>query len=135
MEGTFEEMWTSLSVTICGLPPETMCFVGHEYTVKNYTFGVEQDPGNELMRARLDWAQKVTAEGGVTVPTTVEEEWRTNIFLRGKDAAFCSRHKVADAFRAFQKMRTLKNGSMIITLDMLKGTRGMIPGKFRRMCC
>lgn len=132
MEGTMEEMWTSLSEVIGSMPPDTKVFVGHEYTVKNYQFGVQHDPNNTAMRERLEWAMSVTASGGVTVPTTLEEEWKTNIFLRCKDPALYTSHGCTDPVEAFKKLRTAKDGSMCITSEMLRNMNGMIPGKYRR---
>ena len=50
LEGTMAEMWMSLSEVIGGMPPETKVFAAHEYTVKNYEFGVQHDPDNVAMR-------------------------------------------------------------------------------------
>lgn len=137
LEGTFEEMWTTLAVTLGSLEPSTKVFVGHEYTVKNLEFGCTHDPNNANMKARLEWARTTTAQGGVTVPTTVAEEWKTNVFLRCADPEFqaaksdlvCSPCAPMDLFG---KIRTLKDGSMKITPEMLKGFPGMIPGKYRK---
>merc|ERR1712194_576471 len=95
LEGSYDEMWTSLSDTLGSMPPDTKIYAAHEYTVKNYEFGVQQDPDNTAMRKRLEWAKDVRANGGVTVPSTVEEEWKTNIFLRCKDPDLCARCGVA----------------------------------------
>ena len=83
------------------------------------------------MRDRLQWAKAVRANGGVTVPTTLEEEWRTNVFLRCADPAFYTQHGAASPLECFSKIRKLKDGTMRITTEMLKGMDGMIPGKYR----
>ena len=83
------------------------------------------------MSERLQWARAVRADGGVTVPTTLEEEWCTNVFLRCADPDFCAQHGAANAIECFSKIRKLKDGTMQITTEMLKSMEGMIPGRYR----
>jgi len=140
LEGTYTDMWKDLSVTLGGLKPKTKVFVGHEYTVQNYQFGCSQDPGNAEMLARLEWAMDVRKDtaNGICVPTTIEEEWKTNIFMRCADEGFQTSHpdfnkeSVTNSFELFSVMRKRKDGTMRITSEMLRGMDGMIPGKYRR---
>ena len=50
LEGTMEEMWTSLAETLGALPPETRILPGHEYTVANLEFGTQQVGGYPYCR-------------------------------------------------------------------------------------
>ena len=132
-EGTIEDLWVDLTKRLGELKPETKVFVGHEYTVKNYEFGCAHDPTNADMKARLEWARATQASGGVTVPTTIAEEWKTNIFLRCADPDFLKAFPdVASSEDLFKKLRKLKDGTMNITTEMLKTMNGMIPAKFRK---
>ena len=40
------------------------------------------EPNNQRLKAKHEWARKVTSEGGFTVPSTIEDEKLTNPFLR-----------------------------------------------------
>lgn len=79
-DGTVETMWASLQL-LAGLPPETRVYCGHEYTVENYRFACSQSE-DAIYRERLVWAQGQER----TVPSTMAEELRSNIFLRAGSA-------------------------------------------------
>ncbi len=68
--------------TIRSLPHETRIFCGHEYTVKNLKFAQNLEPDNKDIAEKLEWAIKVTSEGGRTVPSTIAEELKINPFMR-----------------------------------------------------
>jgi len=80
-EGTPEQMWTSLD-RLRKLPPETVIYCGHEYTLANATFAVTVDPKNTRLHERLHEIEALRAEGKPTLPTTMEAELATNPFLR-----------------------------------------------------
>eukprot|EP00756_Hemistasia_phaeocysticola_P015293 Hpha_TRINITY_DN15398_c1_g5::TRINITY_DN15398_c1_g5_i1::g.88593::m.88593/K01069/E3.1.2.6, gloB; hydroxyacylglutathione hydrolase len=132
LEGSYAEMWHSLSDLLGSLPGDTSVYPAHEYTIKNYEFGVKEDPENKEIAARLEWAKKTRAAGGVTVPTTIAEEARSNIFLRPNDAAFRKKFGDATASELFSQIRKRKDGTMEITTAMLASLPGMIPGKIRK---
>ena len=149
-EGTYANLWTDLTETIGSLKPETRVFVGHEYTIKNLEFGLKEDPNNQMIKERLEWAKTVRAKDGVTVPTTVAEEWKTNIFLRCCDPMFQKDHqndlfecpkmglegqdsKIKNyGFELFSVLRKRKDGNLNITTEMLITMPGVIPGKIRK---
>mmetsp|Transcript_20998 Transcript_20998/g.39402 ORF Transcript_20998/g.39402 Transcript_20998/m.39402 type:complete len:267 (-) Transcript_20998:208-1008(-) len=64
------------------LPPETLVYVGHEYTTTNLAYASVVEPENKELQARVKWAQDRRKEGLPTVPTTIKDEWETNPFLR-----------------------------------------------------
>jgi len=110
LEGNHEMMWHSLC-RIAALPPETRIYCGHEYTVANARFGLSVEPGNALLRRRLEDAEQTVAAGGLTVPTILEQELQTNVFLRPHNIATRTRlgmGAVAD-WRVFGELRERKN--------------------------
>lgn len=82
---------------IAALPDETRVYCGHEYTIANARFGVQIEPGNPALAARLKLVQEQRAKGLFTVPTTIGEEKATNVFVRAGDAAeFAARREAKD---------------------------------------
>ncbi len=75
-------MHKNLLGAIGSLPPETRIFCGHEYTVPNLKFALSVEPDNENVANKLEWAKKITLEGGRTVPSTIADERKTNPFMR-----------------------------------------------------
>lgn len=80
-EGTMEQMYGSLS-RLAELPPPTLLFCAHEYTLANLCFALEVDPDNGLLRRRFVDATEARAGSRPTVPSTVADELATNPFLR-----------------------------------------------------
>ncbi|XP_027104105.2 hydroxyacylglutathione hydrolase cytoplasmic isoform X1 [Coffea arabica] len=81
-EGTAEQMYQSLCVTLGSLPKPTQVFCGHEYTEKNFQFAITVEPDNEKIRQKLAWAQQQRRSGLPTIPSTIGEELETNPFMR-----------------------------------------------------
>lgn len=81
-EGTAEQMYQSLCVTLGSLPKPTRVYCGHEYTVKNLQFAHTVEPDNERIKLKLAWAQHQRQAGLATIPSTIEEEMETNPFMR-----------------------------------------------------
>jgi hydroxyacylglutathione hydrolase len=77
-EGTMPMMRDSLA-KLRALDPATRVWCGHEYTGKNLAFARSMLPDDAAIAARR-------AEG-CTVPSTIGEERRTNVFLRWDDPA------------------------------------------------
>ena len=80
-EGTPEQMWSSLQKFLA-FPPQTQIYCAHEYTLSNADFAISVEPGNELLKARIEREAGRRARGEPTVPTTMAEELATNPFLR-----------------------------------------------------
>lgn len=110
LEGTPEMMWRSLE-RIARLPGDTVIYCGHEYTVQNARFGLTIEPGNQRLAERLAEAEAKVAAGEPTLPTRLDLELATNVFLRAGD------HKVrrglgmgaAADWRVFAEIRDRKN--------------------------
>ncbi|KAF3331869.1 hydroxyacylglutathione hydrolase cytoplasmic-like isoform X1 [Carex littledalei] len=81
-EGTAEQMYQSLCVTLGSLPKPTRVYCGHEYTVKNLQFALTVEPENEKIKQKLSWAQEQRHKGEPTIPSTLEDEFETNPFMR-----------------------------------------------------
>ncbi|PPD85222.1 hypothetical protein GOBAR_DD17821 [Gossypium barbadense] len=95
-EGTAEQMYQSLCVTLGSLPKPTRVYCGHEhpvstkvlakenfrYTVKNLQFASTVEPKNARIQQKLAWANGQRKAGLPTIPSTIEEEMETNPFMR-----------------------------------------------------
>ena len=95
-EGTHEEMFNSLQL-IKSLPLDTEIYCGHEYTLKNSDFCLKYDSGNKRLISKIESVKNQIAKGRPTIPSTLEEELQTNIFLRSKNV------------KNFSKLRDLKD--------------------------
>ena len=93
IEGTPEMMVASLFKVIGALPRTTRVFFGHEYTENNLRFAAMVEPDNAAVQARLAKARATLQAGGLTTPSTLEDEWATNPFLRGDSAAIRAKVK------------------------------------------
>ena len=80
-EGTFEQMWGSLS-KLAALPPDTTVYSGHEYTEANARFAMSIEPDNPDLISRRDAVAAARRSGTPTVPSQLSEELKTNPFLR-----------------------------------------------------
>lgn len=98
-EGTPEQMFASLGA-LAALAGQTRVYCGHEYTQDNLRFAAHVEPDNEDVKRAQRRAAAMRAEGKPTVGTTIDEEKRTNPFLRAADvAAFAALRKAKDSFR------------------------------------
>ena len=95
-EGTHEEMFNSLQL-IKNLPLDTKIYCGHEYTLKNSEFCLKHDPENKALISKIENVKNQLINGRPTIPSTLEEELKTNIFLRSKN------------IENFSKLRDLKD--------------------------
>ena len=95
-EGTHEQMFNSLQL-LKNLPSKTEIYCGHEYTLKNSDFCLKYDAKNKALISKIEIIKNKLAKGKPTIPTTLEEELQTNIFLRSKNV------------ENFSKLRDLKD--------------------------
>lgn len=82
-EGDAEMLFNSLQ-KFKELPPTTKVYCAHEYTLKNYQFAHEMFPDDKDIEQRLVEVHKRRRQNLPTIPSTLGEEFRTNIFLRAK---------------------------------------------------
>ena len=113
-EGKAATMVDSLA-KLSKLPDDTKVYCGHEYTEKNLRFALTLEPNNQRLKSKHEWAKKTVAEGGHTVPSTIEDEKHTNPFLRTDSIELIANVKRADPKIAgdpisiFAKARELKD--------------------------
>lgn len=85
-EGTPAQMWGSLQ-KLRALPADTIVCSGHEYTEANARFALSLDPDNAALISRYERIKAARAVGRPTVPSALDDEKRTNPFLRADDPA------------------------------------------------
>jgi hydroxyacylglutathione hydrolase len=99
LEGTPEQMHASLQ-TLAALEPDTRVYCGHEYTQANLRYAAHVEPNNRDVARAGERAAELRARAEPTVPGTIEEELRTNPFMRAKSAEeLGARRKEKDGFR------------------------------------
>lgn len=99
-EGTPEQMYRSLQ-RIVGLPPETLLYCAHEYTLSNARFVAHAEPDNDAIADRLQRVEQMRAAGEITLPTSVAEERATNSFVRASTwQDFAQLRAAKDSFRS-----------------------------------
>ena len=109
-EGTYEQMFASLN-KIKKLPSSTKIYCGHEYTKNNYEFCIRYDGKNRFLQKKLNWINFQLNNSEPTVPISLSDELKTNIFLR------CDSLPVKEALGMnnasdeviFKKLRDLKD--------------------------
>jgi hydroxyacylglutathione hydrolase len=81
------------------LPPETMVYCAHEYTLSNARFAAAVEPENAAVAARYAAVQVARGKGEATVPFALAEEAATNPFVRaGSVEELAARRSAKDAF-------------------------------------
>ena len=80
-DGTFGQLCASL-MRIRDLPPETLVYCAHEYTVDNLGFAKWVEPDSAALARRDAEALALQEKGIPTVPSTLALERETNPFLR-----------------------------------------------------
>ena len=109
-EGSYEQMFNSLQ-KFKKLPLDTKIYCGHEYTKKNLEFCLRYEPNNKYLKKKKNWIDNKIKINLPSIPISIKEELRTNIFLR------CNEHEVKNALNLsnaseqeiFVKLRDLKD--------------------------
>ncbi len=109
-EGTYSQMFTSIN-KIKQLPKETKIFCGHEYTKNNLEFCLKFDKNNKFLKQKKTWVYSRLNKNLPTIPTTLKDELRTNIFLRCDNGDIKNAIKLNSAPEevVFKKLRNLKD--------------------------
>lgn len=107
-EGSAKEMQNSLSI-LATLPPATLVYCGHEYTLSNLKFAASVDQKNPRIAEKLKWAESLDHLGGCTMPTTIKDELATNPFMRTNDPALQTIMGISDPVQLMHHLRELKN--------------------------
>lgn len=80
-DGSIEELFESLT-KIKNLPQNTDIYCAHEYTLDNLEFALSLEPNNQNLFEKKTLSQKLRAQNQPTLPTKLENELKTNPFLR-----------------------------------------------------
>ncbi|MEH6629910.1 MAG: hydroxyacylglutathione hydrolase [Halopseudomonas aestusnigri] len=109
-EGTPEMMWQSLQQYLT-LPEQTVVYCAHEYTLANADFALTIDPTNKNLIQRVAEIRKLRSEDKPTVPSRLDEEFKTNPFLRPNDPHIREQLKMVSATDAevFKEIRLRKD--------------------------
>jgi len=109
-EGDHKQMLTSLN-KIKKLPRETKIYCGHEYTYKNAEFCMKYDSNNNDLKKKFEKIKKLKLQNLPTIPSTLEDELKSNIFLRcdEKELKIKLNMKNQEDFKVFKKVRDLKD--------------------------
>jgi len=110
-EGTPPMMLASLE-SLAALPPATLVYCAHEYTLANLAFARAVEPDNTALAARIAQAEASRAKNEPTVPSDIALELATNPFLRCKEQ---------DLLDSLQSQGRLLKGS---TADVFATVRG-----------
>jgi hydroxyacylglutathione hydrolase len=80
-DGTFEQLAASLQ-RIAQLPPETLIYCAHEYTLANLGFAAWVEPESGMLHQRIAQEQEKREARLPTLPSSLAQELQTNPFLR-----------------------------------------------------
>ena len=103
-------MLTSLN-KIKKLPKETKIYCGHEYSYKNAEFCIKYDGDNINLKKQFEKIKKLRFSNLPTIPTYLEDELNSNIFLRcdQNDLKIKLNMKNEEDFKVFRIVRDLKD--------------------------
>ena len=109
-EGNHKQMLTSLN-KIKELPKNTKIYCGHEYSYKNAEFCIKYDSDNIDLKKKFEKIKQLRSKNLPTLPTILEEELRSNIFLRcdKNDLKNKLNMKNKEDLEVFRKIRDLKD--------------------------
>jgi hydroxyacylglutathione hydrolase len=98
-EGTPAQMHANMQ-RLAKLPPDTLVYCAHEYTLANGRFAVTVEPDNRALAERMAEVEALRERGRPTVPTTIALELATNPFMRASSVAeLAERRAGKDNFR------------------------------------
>lgn len=109
-EGSAEQMWHSLQL-IKQLPKETQIYCAHEYTQSNGAFALTLEPANKTLNQRMQQVKQLRQDNKSTIPSTLEQEFATNPFLREDSLSLQQTLNMVGqtAAEIFRKVRELKD--------------------------
>ena len=110
LEGTHDEMFNSLN-NLKKLPLNTKIYCGHEYTKSNLDFCLKYDPENVDLKNKAEAIYSKIKNNKSTLPSTIGEEIKTNIFLRcdNLDIKKKLNSLMSSDLEIFTKLRDLKD--------------------------
>ncbi len=84
LEGTSLQMYESLN-KLNSFPENTKIYPAHEYTENNLKWALSLKSNDIFIIERLKIVQRKRQEGKPSLPSTISEERKTNLFLRAKN--------------------------------------------------
>lgn len=84
-EGTAEQMYNSLR-KLDQFPAQTQVFCAHEYTESNLRFARSFAPESKAVALREAEVKVIRGQGASTIPSTLETERLSNLFLNASNA-------------------------------------------------
>ena len=112
--GTVADLHLSLS-RLAQLPPETLVYCAHEYTLANLIFAQTVEPDNMDIHKRLESVRDLRARGIPSLPSKLKLELATNPFLRGhipavvRSAEAHGGHQLSNSAEVFTALRHWKD--------------------------
>ena len=93
------------------LPKETKIYCGHEYTYRNAEFCIKYDLNNIDLKNHFERVKKLRLKNLPTIPTSLEDELKSNIFLRcdQNDLKIKLNMENQEDIEVFKKIRDLKD--------------------------
>lgn len=125
-EGGPEQMLEG-TTKLAALPPETLVYVGHEYTIKNLQFALDVEPDNPAAQAKILWAQEQRVASRATVPSTIGDEKTFNPFMRCAEPAVRAKVGASTDVECMRKLRNAKDNFAGTTRPWIPGG-GPLPG-------
>jgi len=109
-EGDHKQMLLSLN-KLKNLPKDTKIYCGHEYTYKNAEFCMTHDNENTELIKYFDKIKKLRLNKLPTIPSRLEDELKSNIFLRcdQNDLKIKLNMENIEDLKVFKKLRELKD--------------------------
>ena len=83
-EGTYKQMYSSLE-RIKSLPKNTLIYCAHEYTKSNLLWALNLKPKDQDIKNKLSEVEKKLSLNELTIPFSLDEELKINLFLRAKN--------------------------------------------------
>ena len=83
-EGTHKQMYASLE-KIKLLPRKTLIYCAHEYTKSNLLWALNLKPDDQDIKNKLLQVEKKISQNELTIPFSLDEEMKINLFLRAKN--------------------------------------------------
>ncbi|MBJ7549623.1 hydroxyacylglutathione hydrolase [Marinomonas ostreistagni] len=115
-EGSPAQMLSSM-MKLRSLPPETLVYGTHEYTLSNYRFALAIDPNNSALIEADKTATALRDNETPTLPSTIALEQQTNPFMRfdreevvAGAAALLNEPMAMDTINSFAQIRRAKDG-------------------------
>lgn len=108
-EGNSKDMLKNIEQVFSKFPKTTLLFCGHEYTLKNLEFALQMEPNNSILKEKYIWAKRQRELGKFTVPSTLEEEFLYNPFLRYHEASIQQSVQQTEPAKVLAELRKRKD--------------------------